>query len=387
MAKVTSILKGEINFFPYQCETPVVETLEWLTDLTKAWDGTEERYENRSFPRRSFDYKFPLSKSKTTEAFNSLYGALREDWSFPVWTEAQFVGNISGGSTSIVCDTTNYEFKDSSLGLLFSSNGYEVIDIDEVLTNAITILGSGLTARVNTYLMPVLSGFISGNVDKFTNGFESKVELKFTSQDDNSGYINTPSQYKDEDIYYNSSVKSKDKDNRVLSMKQNLIDFKLGFVEDRTPWVNINYNSPFKVVLETPEEILEYKQFLYRRAGKYRGFWFPTSESDFRLLSTGFITDTLIVSSDSIIDYTTDRINILIKRITGSGYLREITNFVQIDSERVALTISVDLNMDAIDVAHISFLGYCRSDTDRVKLNWIGGGTVKSQIKILELSS
>ena len=385
MAKVTTELFGELAVLPYQAEAPVKESLEFLTDVIEAYDATEERLQMRSKPRQSFNYSIPLQAWRTAAAFNTEYGAIRKDWAVPIWTEAQYVGTIGAGVLSIDCNTSLYDLRPQSLAMLYSVCGdYQVIEIDEVFSDHITLLAD--TEYVaGAWLMPVRKGWIQGNIDKPTNGHNGKSSLTFVIDDNPTITPALPAQYLGDDIYYDAPLLSSGSLPASLSQRQDITDMSLGPVARRTNWNRPQYGKPWRSLFTTPEEVRNFREFLYRRAGKFRRFWYPTFENNMRVANTGNITTTLIIQSDSFIDYASFRTNIAIQA-NGVWYPRAISNPVQVSATQVQLTLSSALNVRAETIARISYLGLHRFDADRIELNWQGGGVVETNIQILELA-
>lgn len=384
MPKVTTTLFGELAVLPYQAEAPVKESLEFLTDVITAYDATEERLQLRSKPRQSFNYSIPLQAWHTASAFNTEYGAIRKDWAVPIWTEAQYVGTISAGLFSIGCITAVYDLRPQSLAMLYSVGGdFQIIEINEVFSDHITLL-VGTKYITGAWLMPVRKGWIQGNIDKPINGHNGKSLLTFVIDDNPVITPVAPAQYLGDDIYYDAPLLSDGSLLASLSQQQDIIDMSLGPVTRRTNWNRPQYGKPWRSLLTTPEEVRSYREFLYRRAGKFRRFWYPTFENNMRVTNTGNITTTLTIQSDSFIDYASLRTHIAIEA-NGVWYPRAISDPIQIDAQRVQLTLSPALNVPATGITRISYLGLHRFDTDRIELSWQGGGVVESNVQILEL--
>ena len=134
MAKVTTTAFGELALVSLPAEAPARERLRWLTDVMTSRNGTEERFQVRGAPRQVFEYSVPQQADQRPEAFQTEWGALRNElWAIPVWSQAQSVGSVSAGLTTLSCDTTNYELREDGLALLFTSpTSYQVLEISAV---------------------------------------------------------------------------------------------------------------------------------------------------------------------------------------------------------------------------------------------------------------
>lgn len=388
MTKISTTNFGEINFFPYTAMVPVVETLDWVTDVIDSTWGYEERHKLREYPRQSFAFQFPLTADKRREALNSIYSDIREFWYVPLWTEQQYVGNIAGGQTTVTCNTLmfNFNLNDDGFGMAMLHDGenYQILEYTGKTASSIT--GVSTDAMAAAYIFPVKKGIIHGKPSDKTNGIESVVSFKFIVDDNLEIEESGALQYKSDDSYYDKIPIIKDSTSRGIIRKQELVDYKIGPFESSTGWVNSRIGSPYNAILDGPIEVMSFRDFAYRRSGKYRQFWSPTFASDMICVSSGLVEDTILVKSDSIIDYAQERDNICVFATDGTYHPRGITGYSQIDSNRVELTLDFNLNLQADDISSISFFGLCRLDSDKITLTWIGNSVAKMSTSIVELS-
>lgn len=658
MTKETTTYFGEINFFPYQPQAPMSEFLEWNSSVTNSIDGTEDRESNSDEPMQSFEMSFPMTADKRREAINSIYGAIREYWYVPLWSESQYVGDIASNQDTIACNTVLYNFNmqsiqptglyntpvlesessDSFGGLyiagnndyIFVSNGYTIVtyDIDcnilhsintgywsinlclvsdrlhitrpgaryvytvqsdgslsysrqysiaaysdnascyysglmyqdnagdvpgnsysiynessgaiidtHTLTglthgirgmvvddtyiyivdcdryacsmvvrkyskttqaivststaisvqtgrqslqiidgnlvlkcgdmnfyqttgliviidtddmsiiethycrnycawingekiyagrsdvsepglyiydfdskpseagiaalyngssiqaieytakSAVSISGIDPGAILGAYLVPVKKCLIVGNANNITNGVDSTLKIKFMVDDNLEFSESTPTQYLSDDVYYD--IVPEDSGGTIqkkIVMDQILTNFKLGPIESASSWNNSRIGSPFKKMLYDHGEVYDFRDFLYRRAGRYRQFWSPSFEYDLKCVSDGLIDTEILVESDSIIDYATVRDHIVIVDTEGNYHPRSIESFSQVDSERVELTLSSSLGLYDHEISNISFLGIYRLNSDSATITWMGNNVANVKTSVLELA-
>lgn len=378
---------GDAAILPYPAEVPIKETLEFLTDVIQAYDATEQRLQLRGLPRQSFDYSIPLNPNTFAEAFNTQYGAIRSNvWVIPVWSESQFVGNVGNDSTEIECVTEYYSFTLNSLAMLINVCGeYQVLEVDEVESDRILLSVPTNGFIGNAYLMPVRRGWIQGDIQMPTSGYSSKQSLTYVVDDNPYMLPDAPTQYLSNDIYYDVPYLSNGFLDARMNQHQEIVDMQLGVVTKLTHWNRPQYGKPWRFIMTTPQEVFAFREFFYRRAGKYRSFWFPTFENNMRVTSTGNITTALIVKIDSYIDFASLRTHIAIEA-NGVWYPRAISGITPLDSERMQFTLSSTLGgIPASSITRVSFLGLHRLDTDRAELIH-KNGVVEANLQILELS-
>lgn len=387
MAKINTVLFGELAIIPHPAETPIRESLEFFTDMLESNNGTEERLQLRSKARHKFSYDIPLQAWRTAEAFNTETGAIRKQWAVPIWTEAQYVGTIAEAAITIACDTTIYDLRAESLALLYTGcDNWQIVEIATL--DAVSIVPyNELVAMRGAWLIPIRLGAIVGNVSKPTNGHSGKTSLTFEIEVSDIVALtpDVPTQYLSNDLYLEPPLLSGSSVDRSIEQRLDVTDFALGPVARRSPWLNSQFGTSYRSVIEGGAEMREYKKFLYRRAGKFKSFYMPTFENNLRVANVGTIVSTLVAKSDSFIDYASLRTNIAIKLVTGEWLIRGISNPIQIDEERIQLTLSSALNIAVEKIAFISYLGLNRFDTDRIEITWLGNNVAESNVRILEI--
>lgn len=384
MAKIITFL-GEYSILPYQAQAPVVESLEFLTEVMESYNGSEQRQQLRTMPRQTLQYKIPVKFWNIAASFNTAYNALRKKWAIPLWTEAQFVGEVPAHATEISCNTSVYDLREDSLAFLFNSAGaWQVVEISTKTSTKINV-ANDLGYMASAWLMPIRVGWIVGDVKKSTNAYEDLVEINFFVDDNLDLTPPVPAQYLSNDIYFDSPVLSESNMNKSLQQRTDIVDQALGVVSRRSPWLNARYASTYRSVLQGAQQVRDYKAFLYRRAGKFRSFWMPTFEQNMRHVNTGTILNTLTIEADSYAQYPQRR-HIAIESASGVWYPRAVSNPTPVAGNRIQLTLDSALNIEASNVRRISYLGLHRLNTDKIELRWIGNNVVESEFGILEVS-
>jgi hypothetical protein len=339
----------------------------------------------RTNPRLAFSYSMPVQSWNAAKAFNTIYGALRKLWAVPVWTEAQYVGTVAAGATSITCDLNSYDLRASSLALLYrDENNWQIIEIGTLGTGAINLLSPAL-AISGAWLLPVRVGYVAESSDHVSGGFTGTVKLAFSVEDSPSIAGAVPTQYLSKDIYYTPTLLDGDGTNRQLSQLQNNFDSELGKIARRTPWTNARYGSDYRTITTNAAEMRAYKSFLFRRAGRFRDFWMPTFERHLRPANVGNIGSTLLIEADAFNDYTF-RPHVALRDASGNWYPRAVSNPTTATGNRLSLTLDTAVNVDAALITQVCYLGLNRLDTDRVEINWLGNNAAESNVRLLELT-
>lgn len=385
MAKITTTLFGALALVPYQAEAPVKDTWEFLTDVIPSYNGNEQQVPLRNAPRRLVSYSIPVQALDDPTVWNTVYGGIRAKWAVPMWAEGQYLGTVGAGLTTINCDTVYHDLRASSLAMLWTSPSvYRIVEISSITATSISFPGA-TTAMANVYLIPVRIGYINGGVSRPSTGFGASFQMHFNIDDLLTVTPTAPTQYLSNDFYTEVPLTNDGTLTTAFQRDQDIIDFELGKIGYRSPWANTRYASMFRAICANDVEVKTYRDFIYRRAGKYRKFWMPTFENNMRMKNTGTIVSTLVVFRDSWEDYATQRTHIAIEA-GGVWYPRVISAPVYSDATTVQFTLSSALNIPADSVRRICYNGLYRLDSDSIDFSWIGNNVLDSNVRILELT-
>ncbi len=381
-------LYGDVLLIPKPAQAPMREVLEWKTDVIPARRGGEERHCLRPAPRQSFAYNLPIQPRDAPAVFNLVYGNLAGQWAIPIWSEAQFIGAVPSGTTTIVCDAEFRDFRADSLGLLWNGvGGYEVLELSAVSPTDLTV-----SATVNTvsaaWVLPLRVGRLSTPVEKSSSGTDPEWTFRFEVADNIDLAPSAPTQFHGNDIYHDEVlIISGDRLDTEVQAEIELSDDGLGAVSQFNVWTYNRTRRSQGIICTTPEAVYAYRQWLHRRKGRFRSFWQPSFENDIQLLSTGALTTTLSVSEDDRLLGATARQYVAIQVANGTWYDRHIDSVAHPSS--LVLTLTLDSSLGGIlasTVRRICYLGLKRLDADRVELNWPGNGVCVSSVPIVELT-
>lgn len=385
MSKYISANFGVVGGVIKQPTTPMRETYDWLTDIITSFNGIEYRSQMRTKPRISINHSFEFDDTNKYDLFNTVYGALRSRIAIPLWQYAQYVGTPSG--TTITCDTTTHPLNLDELALVYSSDSSFVLsDITVVTGTSITIANTAL-GLTNAWLVPVKAGFIVGDASIESSGHNGNLKLLVRIEDATEITGDTPVQYLSMDTCYDQRLKgSSDVYKSAINAQQYLADFQLGKVSEKAPWLNSKILQGYEIVLKNLAEYNSFINWLHRRAGRYREFWRPSFERDFRIISSGAITTTIDVYKDSYTDWSASRVHIAFQSNAGIWYPRLINSITSLSSTTMRITLSSSLGLNTSDIFRMSYLGLRRLSVDSVSIDWIGSMVSKIQLADLEIT-
>lgn len=364
--------------------TPVLvganESIGFKTDIFEASDGTEQRTPLKDKARQTLSFSSLSVRQAVAQQFNVQWGGIRQLWAVPLYQERQFVGDVS--SDFIACNTNIYDFRNNSLALLKNDAGMQLVEIIEVQATGLQL--SEVISFDNAKLYPVRVCFINGDITRNISGVHASMSVDFIVIDEPVIEPDTPDQFLGNDLYFFNLTYSGDSMQTTISQQQNILDNEIGDIHQSSDWNFACYSKPYRAVLKGHQQVRDYKNFLFRRQGRYRPFWLPTYESNLRSKSIGTVTTTLLVEVDQYKQLADQRKHIAIK-CNGIWTAHTITASALTSASTVQLTITPALNKVASSIQRISYLGLHRLDADNITLNYQGAGIAEVSVPILEL--
>lgn len=387
MAFIRTADDETLAFLAREASAPMTETLMWVTDLLPHYDGTEQRVKLRNQPRQGFQQTIPCRHGQTQDVMNTVYGALLKKWLVPVWSESQYVGNISEDQTEITMDTSVADLRVGSLVLLWGACGRYAAPAVAAVAGGTLTLGPGAIALKAAHVVPLRLGIIPQAVNRKTNGSSSEWGIQFEIEDNIEIVGSAPSQFLGEDIYYDEAYMDGDNINEAVDSSFERVDYDVGKVSSTSPWLNNRRSRPFNVYADNLAEAWQLRVWLHRRAGRYRAFWQPSFEHDVRLAQTGTLGSVIQIKNDSRLQWAANRTHIAIEVNDGTWYPRTVTDIATtIDPDVLQLTLSSSVAVDSSRIVRISDLGLRRLDTDTVNIRWTGAGQCNASMQTVELT-
>lgn len=379
---------GLLPLVPLQARAPMSETLGFLTDVMTSYNGTEgTRLRLRNKPRQRFDTDISASPAWSKDVYNTVRGNLGRRWLVPAWSQPRSIGTVLSGTTVLACDTQYADFRVGSPVLLVGAcNTWFVSIIDAMDAASLTLADATTELLRGAYAVPLHPGRLVGSAQKETSGYGATWRLNYEVDDNLYLEPESPTQYHGDDIYLEPSLLSDGTISEQPSINVETYDGETGAVKTFPTWTYPRNVRVHRAVSETDAEAWALRQFVYRRAGRYRPFWHPTFENDVRLAQTGLLGTTVTVRDDSRFPFASDRLNLAFGLRDGTWLPRRVTADVVAGLDTRTLTLESTLDVQAADVVAISYLGFKRLNADAVELNWLGNGRCSLAVPVLELS-
>lgn len=378
--KLRTELFGDVVLLTSPALIGATESIGFKTDVFQSKNGSEFRTPLKDKARQSLSFSSVALRDEIAKHFNVQWGGIRQNWAVPLFQESQYISAVSG--SFIPCRTDIYSFYDGSLALLKN-------DHEQILVEVLTVDGAGLhlsgpVTIADAKLYPVRVCFVSGDISRNISGVFAQASINFVVIDEPEVVESLPAQFLSNDVYWFCLTYTGDSMEATISQQQNVIDNEVGVIYQNSDWNFARYGKQYRAVIKGHPDLYTYRQFLFRRKGKFRPFWLPTYESNLRNKSTGFVSSVLIVESDQIKQLADLRKHIAIKS-NGIWTAHTITASSLISASSVQITVSPALNKNANTIRLISWLGLHRLDADSVDLNYQGANNVEASVSILEI--
>lgn len=362
---------------------PVVERLQWATDVLTSYDGTEQRIRLRQYPRRTFEFAFAVDGAQRRKMETALYGWGARAWALPVWHDGQALTSTAlAGAQSLTIDTTNRDYRVGGLLMLLAEDGTsEVHEIEGIAGSTVTIPGAlaqtwpagyGQVFPARLARLPESLAFSRFTYDMAYGRarFETTDASDWTPAVAATTYLGYPVMTEPPNWVEDVGVE--------FQRKLQTLDYggaRRYLDESGVPSILQTH----RWMMSTKAELAAYRAWLYARAGRLNAVWVPTWSDDIQVAATVGAQATAIDIEDmgyaSQIDAGIHRRDIRVEMNDGTIYYRRISGGekVGIGVERIAINTAFGITYQAGDFKKISFMSLCRLDSDGAEIAYFTG--------------
>lgn len=378
--------------FPPNWQNQVSETLEWRTDVLRAYDGTEQRRELRVVPRRGLEYDF-MAKGDDARLLETLVWAWQtRNFVVPVWTDiGNLSASVSAGSNVIAVDTQNLGFSVGSPVLIYQgTESYEAGVVTELTQSAITLqfpLQSSWDIGTRVYPAMVARMQTQVATQRHTDRLLTGRAVFDTTPDTTDPYLPVAAATT---VYDGKEVITvqpnwKSALNNDFSHAFDRIDAGVGKVAWKETERSARITRPFGWLLKNRSDIVAFRAFLARMHGQAKTCWIPSWHDDLTVVGiTAAETAALTIEGDDFASYVgvdTSRDRIMVKLVTGEVYYRKIIDMTVVSGNTI---LGLDANFGRVinpsDVKSVHFLLHCRFATDKIEIPWRTDSVADPQI-------
>lgn len=378
--------------------TPVIERLEWKTNVLLAYDGTEQRVALRQTPRRSIEFNFLIIDAKARRTFESqLYNNGSQSWDLPIWTDATpSTAAISNGDTVIYVPlgTIYRDFHEGGQAVLLSGTQSQIVTISTVgstqLNLSAPVIGNW---SAETAVIPVRPAHLdlSQTVTRFT-GDSVYGTARFLMDDvSESTVVGMATNYRDMPVFTQVPNWTQDPSTQY-ERKMQVVDFNGAIYYDDESNLP-EFKQTHTWALDGINAISSIRGLLYSLRGRLTAFWMPSFMPDVVLkANVGASALQMDVSFGGFTDYYNEgrnRRDIYIELHNGTILCRRITASSVVDADTEQLTIDSALGMPITpdDVTRISLMFLGRLEADAVELAWHWGDYAEATAAVRSINN
>lgn len=381
---------------PPNWDAPVVEKLNWLTDVMLSHGGVEQRVGLRDAPRRALAYELAtMTRHQSNLLETTLLGWQSRLWAVPVWTDSQnLAANLAAGSVTIPCATSGYEFAANGLALLWAAHDrHEAVEVASVGASSLTLKAATLAAwPAGTRLYPIRLGRLPARqkfVRETGHHLTGAVEFAF---DDNVAItaLDSGAVYAGYSVYAGRTNWADPTEVEFVRQLDEL-DYETGkaWVDDLSGLAAIL--KSWHWLFKSRAEIVAFRGWLAARAGRRVPFWSISQAVDMEVVAAIGASDTAInirnIGYQRFLDGRADRRHICIRTTSGAMYYRRITTSAEIDAttEQLAIDSALGATLQPGDIQSVRFMHLTRLETDAIEIEWHHLGVAESSTMLRSL--
>lgn len=410
---LTLIITGtRLIIFQYPPERAIREDLQWMTDIIRLADGSEQRHSVRASPRISVNYEvFSTSRSDVNNIRNLLIDSTSRVFGVPLWWfERLIIADVAALDTTVFLnvDATLYaDFRVGGLAMVYQEDedGIRTLDVlgilavngpvssPESIANSITFL----TPIQNSYeadkatVIPVVAGLLAQAISQTTPRVAKTTEFKlqFDLLDSDEAAAPTLFEsgiYPDLDdfsgiptmVLTDLNFMPGGSFNEKWQLELQRVDFRTGIFRQFTQELAARRSMPFSWNSEDSQNEWQIRSLLYFLRGKWERLWVPTWRDDFVLnTNIGLNAPSIDVDNHGFAKFVTDQEpwrGLRIRKNDGSVSYHRITIATEIDATTERITISPVAPFATLltEIVQIDLLLLMRQSKDVISLthNW-----------------
>jgi hypothetical protein len=373
-----------VVLFAVRPELEFEETLQWLTDVLPALDGTEQRVGLRKNPRQLFAWDVLVDDGLERSVLeNVLFDWQSRTFGVPQWHEdTPITASVTGGSTTTlsVLSTDNADYRNGGLVLLYeSASKYDVLNLVSHTATTLVVQNppqNSYSPGPDVVAAPLRLGALVGNPrgQRYRTGLD-RLSLRFRIKDndanlgDASTWPTFASKVLLDDFNFVQGVIPED-----LAQRMIVVDGETGLTSEFSPWDRHRRGSLKMFVVKTRADLFRVRKLLHFLGGRRLSFFLPTFSRD--LVPLANMTSgqtTLAVQNVGYTNFVRSRqpknvIRVVPVAGSGSPFLRTILSSTI--NTPIQETITVDSawpsTLTPAQVDMISFVEKVRLDSDEI---------------------
>lgn len=359
----------------------ISERLEFRTDTISSYHGEAQTRSTRQAPRRGFEFAIAASVDARQQLLAKLYRYGAQQWYLPVWTDAVALDvALSSGAGEIPAATATRDYAVGSQVVLIGQRpqDFAIHEVDAFDEDSVSIVGTTAAAwPAGTLVMPARLARLDQDVSTaaFTGSYGTG-RVSFAIEEPCDWTAIAPAT-----TYRGFPVLT----TRPQTVREPATTFTRD-TDEHDDFIGIPYVvDPVGIPLATQTHdwwldgraaVAAFRSLAYAVRGKRNSLWIPTWLDDLTVnASLGSSSTALRIAwcgYTQLLQGQVNRKDLRIELKSGAVYYRRIVSASELSAtqEQLNLDTSLGVAITAADVAQVSFLSLCRSDSDLFDIDW-----------------
>ena len=377
-----------VVLWPFVPDTGYDETMSWKTDILDSYKN-EQRLALRAAPRQAFSHKFLLDESQFSRA-----KAISTQWAhrvygIPVWAEVTpLLNGLTAGTTFIAFDTSNADYRDDDLIVLWvSDTQLSALEITTVTPTGVTVKLPLETNWPKCYIAPLRFARTFSGVDykRSSNKYITAGGVFEVTQNKDLGDNGAYPLYRGKPVLTDRSAVVSDLSERI-ARTIDIFDNGSGPIQVDTGTNWVRHMQTIGFIKNTRAGIWALRKWIHARRGKQRAFWLPSWNTDLVILEDVANTASAITVAPIGYPLYYSVKDIMVQLKNGTRVFARVTQGSTNGDGNEVLTLSAQIGTTfaKTDIDFVCFMSHARFDTDQVVFSHKDVGQVAATIAISE---
>ena len=379
-------------------ESPLQETLSFLTDIIPAVGGKEQRLSLRKNARQTFRINYKLDANDRQRMQALLFDWQDNLFALPLWHEALEL-TVAASASATTYDVTGADDVDLRVGglavIYTDANTFDVLTISALTDTLITATDPSVNAyAIGTRIAPVRTVRVGKAVSgtRHQNNLE-EFTIDYLVSDNDTGALTgttTPgfwSTYNSRVLFSGCNVIN-DTMNEEFSRRVYRVDNSTGIISQVSLWDRGKRSHTKGFTLRTRAEIVEFRRLLMGLSGRQKSFYIPTFIEDLTpaasLVSGASTIDITLINYERFIINREPKATFVITFDDGTSLVRIVQSSTGVTSttERLTLDTTWPANRTISEIERIEFYELVRFDSDRIVIEHEQANRAKAFIPV-----
>ena len=385
--------------FPPNGRQPMLERLEWLTDVLEASDASEQRIQLRGTARQRLEYLCTLEGVDRIRAEVLLFDWQARSFALPLWTDpGTLSAQAAAGAYSLALATATLGFAGARLAILYAGpSNVEAVVVEAVGASSLTLANALInTWPAGTRVFPGRYARLEAsqpldragaNVGETLMRWRIEDPVEWPEVESAGTYRGAPLLER----WPSSNWREPPGHAHLRELRE--LDGLTGpvYVDDRTGRPAIA--EQWLWTESGRASIAALKGWLSARKGRLNGFWAASDLADLTLTTTiasgAAVFDVAWIGYTRFLRQQPGRRDLRFRLRDGTVLYRRITDSEELDADTERLTIdsAPGITIAPEDLLQLSWLTWWRLDADAVELAWHHSTLVETRLRLRGLGN